>query len=401
MRAKRTAMDLRCWRALVAPLAWCIALLLPQGVALADWRVGYDVTLEGTLAQQQFLAGRDVHLRADVTDKVFAAGRRITSDGGRIDMLVAAGTRIELKNSTFRDLLVAGTEVILDSTVENDVDAAVCPMCWWSSGRFELGSNGRIGDEARLAAGAIEIKGTVGGNLFAVARRIVISGTITGKADLRAKEIVIASGAQLGGELIAHSPSTPEIAADAKVAGPLRHTPSRFDLPEPRELVRRMVWIAVIGAIGVSLGIFVLGAALQIALPDLLQGAADRLSERPWGSIGRGLAWILLLHAAIFVASVTIIGIPLAVVLLAGLVILVTLGLVVAAYALGLWLRHRRKEPVVPLGTSGRIAWTLLGLAIILLVNVIPVIGWIFAFLAFLAGLGAVAGSVWRRLRVA
>lgn len=367
--------------------------------AAAEVSAGREVSITGDRAKQQFLAGYRVHIGANVADDVFAVGREVTIEGARARTVVTGAERIVLKDSVLHDLFAGGQDIEIQGTIEDDAMVAVCPVCPWGSGRLLLGPTGRIGDDAHLAAGTLEIQGTVGGNLTAVARRIVISGSVSGKADLTAKEIVIASGARLGGELVAHSPKPADIASDATVGGPVRHIETEVNIPNPEDLPRMIAFFAVTAAIVLLLGVFLLGVLGQVATPGPLSRGAVALHTELWGSIGRGLAWILLVPAVGALLFASLIGIPAGVILMAAFVVLLTLAFLTAAYAIGLWVRNRRAAGVPEPRTGGRIGWTLLGILILLIAWAVPFVGWIFAFLALLGGLGAVTVGLWPRVR--
>jgi hypothetical protein len=330
---------------------------------------------------------------------VFAVGREVTIEGARAQALVVGGSTIVVKDSTVHDLFAGGHDIDIQGTVEDDAIVAVCPICPWGTGRLLLGPTGRIGDDALLAAGTLEIQGTVGGNLTAVARRIVVSGTIGGKTDLTANEIVIASGARLGAELVARSPKRPEIAADATIVGPVRVVETEVNIPDPQDLPRMMAVFAVVAGLALLGGVFVVGVLGQLAAPGPLSRGAATLQVELWGSIGRGLAWMLLVPAIGALLFASIIGIPAGAILMAAFVVLLTLAFVTAAYAIGLWVRSRRTTALPEPRTGGRIGWTLLGILVLLIAWAVPFVGWIFAFLALLGGLGAVAAGLrpWAR----
>jgi hypothetical protein len=367
--------------------------------AAAEVSAGREVSITVDRAKQQFLAGYRVHIGANVADDVFAVGREVTIEGARARMLVTGADRIVVKDSVLHDLFAGGQDIEIHGTIEDDAMVAVCPVCPWGSGRLLLGPAGRIGDDAHLAAGTLEIQGTVGGNLTAVARRIVISGSVTGKANLTAKEIVIASGARLGGELVARSPKPADLASDVTVAGPVRHIETEVNIPDPEDLPRMVAVFAVMAAIVVLLGVFLLGVLGQFVAPGPLSRGAATLRTELWGSIGRGLAWILLVPALGALLFASLIGIPAGVILMAAFVVLLTLAFLTAAYAIGLWVRNRRAAGVPEPRTSGRIGWTLLGILILLIAWAVPLVGWIFAFLALLGGLSAVTVGLWPRVR--
>jgi hypothetical protein len=369
--------------------------------ALAEVQASRSVEITGEQQHQQFAAGDTVRITAQVADDIFAAGREVTLDGARAHTLVTGAGRLVLRNSTIRDLIAGSLDVEIHGVIEDDAVIAVCPICWWGSRRILIGKDARIGDEARLFADTIVIDGTIGGELRATARRIVISGSIVGKADLKAKEVVIASTARLGGEVIVRSPGKPEIATGATITGPLREVPTKMDFPDVSEWPRRLIWLAVFAALAVALGMLVLGALSQITVPRLVQAGADRLTAQPWTNVGLGLAWALLTPAIAALLFVSLIGVPAGIVLMAGFVVLVALGFVSAGYAAGLWLRQRIKSQPAVLGTWGRVGWTVLGLLALILINIIPFLGWIIALLIFMAGLGAAASAVIDRFRTA
>jgi cytoskeletal protein CcmA (bactofilin family) len=367
--------------------------------AVAEVSAGREVSITGDRTKQQFLAGYRVHVGATVADDVFAVGREVTIEGARARMVVTGADRIVVKDSVLHDLFASGQEIEIQGTIEDDAMVAVCPVCPWGSGRLLLGPAGRIGDDGHLVAGTLEIQGTVGGNLTAVARRIVISGSVSGKADLTAKEILIASRARLGGELVARSPKQPDIASDATVAGPVRHIETEVNIPDPEDLPKMIGFFAVAAAVVLLLGVVLLGVLGQLAAPGPLSRGAATLRTEPWGSIGRGLAWILLVPAVGALLFASLIGIPAGVILMAAFVVLLTLAFLTAAYTIGLWVRNRRAATVPEPRTGGRIGWTLLGILILLIAWAVPLVGWIFAFLALLGGLGAITAGLWPRMR--
>ena len=385
-----------------------VAVLMVAGVALslaspavAEVRAARSVEITGEQQHQLFAAGDTVRITANVTDDVFAAGREVTLEGARAHTLVAGAGRLVVRNSTIRDLIAGGLDVEIHGTIEDDAVIAVCPMCWWAPRRILIGKEARIGDDARLFADTIEIDGSITRELHATARMIVISGNVGGKADIKAKEIVIASSARFGGDVTFRSPAKPEIATGATIVGPVKEVATKVDFPDVSELPRKLAWLAVTIAIAAAVGMLVLGALSQLALPRLLQASADRLVDQPWANVGYGLAWALLTPAIAALLAFTLIGAPAAIVLVAGLIVLAALGFVTAGYAAGLWLKQRiRPQPATP-GTFGRIGWTVLGLLVLLLMMVVPFVGWILVALIFMGCLGAATSAVLERFKVA
>ena len=384
-----------------APIVLFLALLAfpASHSALAQQSTGRDVTVTGEQSKQQFVAGERIHIGANISDEVFAAGREITIERARAQSVYLVGDTIRVKDSTLRDIIAGAHDIEISGTIEDDALIAVCPICPWGSGRLLVDPQGRIGDDAHLLAGTLEIQGTVGGDLRATARRIVISGTIGGKADLSAKEIVIASTARLAGELVARSPKRPEIAAGATISGPVREIETEINIPDPRDLRKAIGWVAAAAAAILVLGALFLGVLGQLAAPGPLSRAARRMRTELWSCIGRGLAWALILPVIGALLFASLIGIPAGVILMAMLLVLWALAFVTSAYAIGLWLRSRRAAAVREPGTGARIGWTLVGILVLSISWMVPFVGWIFAVLALLGGLGAIAANLWRQVR--
>lgn len=394
--------DMLPWFLMAALIAILVVLGLtglPRAAAQSQITAGRSIELMGQHSDQQFVAGDRVLITANISDDVFAAGREVTLEGAHAQSLMVGARKFVLRNSQIRDLFAGGLDVEILGQIEDDAIVGVCPICPWGTGNLLIGKDARIGHDARLASGTLEVQGTIVGNLRAAARRIVISGSIGGKADLKAKEIVIADGARLGGELIARSPTKPQISSSATITGPVREIETKVDIPEPADFMKAMVAFSIAAAIAISVGLLALGALSQLVLPELLQASAEYLRKEPWAKLGFGLAWALLIPGAAALLIFSIIGAPAGIVIMAAYIVIGALAFVTSGYAVGLWLRNRRSPTAALPSTVSRIGWTVLGLFALLLVGVVPLVGWALVALAFLAGLGAITSSIWERLR--
>ena len=389
------------WWLSIAGFALFLFLMFLLGVtwlsrAAGDSRVvtGRSVELTGTHVDQQFISGDQVRISAQVADDIFAAGREVTLDGAKAHSLVVGARRLVMRSSTIHDLISGGLDVEIAGVIEDDAVIGVCPICPWGSGHVLIGKEAKIGHDARIASGTLEIQGAIAGNLRASARRIVISGSVGGKADLKAKEIVIASGARLGGEVIARSPTKPQISAEATIIGPVREIATKVDIPDASQIGKGLAKFAIAVALAFGLGVLVLGGLLQLALPQFLASNVAQLRAEPWPNLGYGLAWALLVPAVAASLFATVIGAPTAFVIMAVFVVLSALAMVTAGSSIGTWLRERRPGAGVSPAVGARIGWTMLGLLLLLVVAAVPFVGWILAVLLWLASLGAVTRGI-------
>ncbi len=381
--------------AVVAVLTVAAVVAAPISVANADDKT--ITTLSGDHQKQQFVTGERVEVtNANVADDIFAVGRNVIFDTVSAKTVIAAGMSLSFKDITADDLVVAGGQMDLSGNIKDDVVAAVCPFCPMG-GRLHLTNDMQIGDDARLAGRDIAVDGRIGGDLYAAAQQFRLSGEVVGNARIEADRIVLAPGARIGGDLLYTSQTKPEVPDGAVIAGQVRQVESQ--LPFAEGLPESWIWYGVLAVTGFVVAILLLGAAVQLAVPGLLSNAVATVQAKPWSTLGRGLVFALVVPVAIALLMATVIGIPIGMVTAAGFVVLVALAFVAIAYCIGLYVRRLFGRQDVPTGLGSRILWTSLGILILLIVGLIPFIGWAIGVLAMIAGLGAVISQLGPVLR--
>ena len=359
-------------------------------------------TLTGEHQKQQFALGERVEItKANIGDDIFAMGRDLVFDNVSAKNIIAAGLSHSLSDISAEDLILLGGQLELSGTIKDDMVAAVCPFCPFH-GRLHLTKTTRIDDDARLAGRDIAIDGRIGGNLYAFAQNFRLAGEIAGNAKIEADRIVLAPGARIAGDLLYAGANKPEVASGAVVVGEIRQIDTEFPFSEG--IPDDWIWYAVAAVIGVLLALFLLGAALQLVVPGVLFDAANTAVDRPWGSIGRGLAIAILAPGIAALLMATIIGVPVGIIIMAAFIVLLALAYVTIAYCIGLYIRRSfgRQNPAI--GYGARVLWTTTGMIALGVVGLIPFVGWAISLLALVAGIGAIAqrlGPVFRSAEAA
>lgn len=375
----------------ISTLLLAILVSSPSWTALAQ-ETAERTTLTGSYQKQQFVAGERVEIsKATVADDVFAAGQDLTFESVSAKNIFAAGMSLSFKSIEADDLILAGGQMTLSGIVKDDVVAAVCPFCPFG-GRLHLTDGMQIGDDARLAGRDIAIDGKIGGDLYAAAQYVKLSGEVVGNAKIEATTIVLAPGARIGGDLTYVGPNKPEVPEGATVAGKIRKVKS--DLPIAEGFPTSWIWYGVLAIMGFLVALILLGGALQLVVPGLLSAAATTAVDRPWASLGRGLVIALLTPAVTAVVMATVIGVPIGIVTIATFVVLLAMAFVAICYCIGLFVRGLFARTDVPAGYSSRLLWTAAGILILVVIGLVPFIGWALGVLAILAGLGAVIGQL-------
>ena len=238
------------------------------------------------------------------------------------------------------------------------------------------------GETVRTAVvfnGPVVIEGTVTETLVVFNGRTTISGSVSEDVIVFRGRVAIASGAEVGGDVV--TSSEPQVAEGATVRGDLQDVTTRFDL-EDTFGGRMAVWIAY------SVSALILGLLLLLLAPRIDGAIATTARSRLGASIGLGVAAFFLLPIAAILLLVTIVGIPLGVFLLLALALLYTVGYVIASHAVG---RFILKAP------KSRFLAFLVGLGILRLLALVPVVGGLSWILATMFGLGLLIVSARRK----
>jgi len=370
----------------------CLVIAVAQPCAAEEHQDWVKHSLSGDHQDQQFVAGERVEVtNANVADDIFAAGNDLKFDTVSAKLIVAAGASLWFSGVTADDMIVAGGQMDLSGEVNDDLVAAVCPVCP-VGGRLHVTRSMQIGDDARLAGREIVIDGSVGGDLYAAAQHFELSGTVAGDARIMAESIVLESGARVGGDLRYSGPSQPQLRDGAVVAGKIIEVDA--PIPFEEEAPAHPVMIGVFAGLGFLVAVMLLGIVLQLAVPAVLSRAAETARTAMWTSLGRGLVVALLGPAAIVLLVVTVIGAPVGIIGAAALVLLYALAFVAVAYCIGLYLRRRFGKADDIKGAWSRMLWTATGILLLIVIGLVPFIGWAIDVLAVIAGLGAVTSQL-------
>lgn len=247
------------------------------------------------------------------------------------------------------------------------------------TGRAEVRAGERVNTVVILDGPAV-IDGSVDGSVVALNGDVRVTGTVDDAVVALRGRAIVESGARVGGDVV--SSESPQVAPGATVDGDIRT--SRFSFRALGWFLWAAWWVAV------TVSVLVLGLLLLRLAPSAMAASLAVARNEAGPTLGWGIALAIGLPALSVALLFTLLGIPLGLLGLLSLILLCTVGYVVAALALG---RLAVKEP-----TSIYLAF-LAGFAILRVVNLVPVLGGLVSFLATAVGLGAVAIAGWRAAR--
>ena len=348
----------------------CAALVALALAALAGCSVHYDGddSVTHQFGSDYFGAGGMLNLTEPVEgDAILTGGHVSTASEVRGD-LVAAGGEVSIGGAIGDDLYAAGGSVQFDAIVNGN---------------------------ARVAGGDISV-----GPATIVGGTVRLDGEVIGDAEVRAKELVIGPSARIGGRLIYHGPSEPTVPEGAVISGGIEFHEQDVgrvfhdSQPEVRDAATGL------GTFLWFLGVFVAGALFVLLVPGFTSEAAAAIGRKPLPSLGLGLAILLCVPFVAVVLLITIIGIPVALLLMSLYLLVLFLGWITAA----LFVAQRglaALRPGRPVTRGWQLLALLLGLVVLWLLRQLPLVGGLIGFVALLAGIGALAWRAFNSPRTA
>ncbi|MGH7264012.1 MAG: hypothetical protein ACREMB_04040, partial [Candidatus Rokuibacteriota bacterium] len=239
---------------------------------------------------------------------------------------------------------------------------------------------------AWLAGGDVEVRGRIGQALRAAGGAIRLDARIDGDVDLIGGEIEIGPATEIGGRLVYRSPGPARIDPAARIAGGVTHL--RPPPSGPPAAIASTV-LRVIGLVA-FLALVVTGLVLLLLFPGFFAASARTVATDPWKTLGLGLAALVATPALALALMLTVLGVPLALVLLAAYGVALLVGFLVGAVFLGdagARLLGRGREP----SRGARVAGFLVALLLLGLAGAVHLAGGLLLFLVLLFGLGALA----------
>ena len=351
-----------------------------------------DAAVTHEFGSDYFGAGGMLNLTDAIEgDAVLAGGRVAIASEVKGDLVVAGG-ELSLGGAVGDDLYAAGGSVQLDAIVNGNARVA--------GGDVAVGPATVVAGALSLNGGRVRFDGNTHQSLRVSGGSVTVNGEVHGDAEVRAEELEIGPATRIGGRLVYRGPVEPAVPEGAVIEGGIEFHEESVD--RYFEDARPRVHDAVHG-IGTFLwfvGVFVAASLFVLLFPRFARDAASAIGRSPMQSLGLGLAILVCVPFVAIVLLITIIGIPLALLLMALYLLVMFLGWVTAA----LFVAQRGLETLRPGSTATR-TWQLtalfLALVALWLLRQIPLVGGLIALLVLLAGIGALAGQAWNGRRSA
>lgn len=397
---------------------------------------GNTVTINGVINGDAFLVGNQITVSKDavITGNLFVGCQNATVAGevngsllgGSASMIVSEGANIG------RNVYYGGFSLETKPGTATGRDLY--------AGLYQAVLDGKIGRNANLDAGAVELNGAVGGdvqvdlgtsteNELQTPPTFFFPGMGTTMPAPIKPGLRVSPEAKIGGKLV-YTASFKELASiNAKPAnGIVYQTPVPIEVKQaPETSVATKVSVIspfvkwLLDTLRNLVTLLILGGLALWLLPELLRRLVEQVKAKPAPSAGYGFVVVVIGYAAAFFAALVIllVGIIFMVITLGGLgktiftvgfsgiaLALAIFGLLVGygsklvlAYLGGDWILKQ----LAPQSSPAKIWAMVIGVVIYTLLRSIPLIGWLFGLLATLFGIGAMwlLYRQWRSSRLA
>ena len=339
----------------------------------------------------------DIHDRRG--DAVVAAGS--VTIAGRIsgDALIAAG-QARINGNVGGDARVVAGEYRQSGGVAGevavasgkvDIDGSVGDDLYVASEDVRLGSEARIGHNARIAGQDVLIKGRIDGDLDVQGETVAIDAQIGGNVSIRARNIILGPDTTIEGALKWKAAEAPDIAPDAIIAhGVTGQIVKRWDQrggwawDRPWNAAPSGAVFAGDAAVRlmVAFSALLIAAFIVFLAPTGADRAVDNVRRRWPVVIAWGAGAIMVTPPLAILLMVSIIAVPIGLLALLAYPLLLLFGYAAGAAILGVFILRGRSE-------GRRVLAAGAGVAALTVAAFVPFVGPLVGFAAMVMGLGA------------
>lgn len=337
------------------------------------------------LGRDHFAAGQNIAVAKAVAGDLLAAGREVIIEDKVGGDAAAAGGTVRLNGNISDNTYAAGGQVFVNGTISRNARLA--------GGTVEIAPSSRIEGGASIASGEVRMNGSIGGYLQAAGGSLFINGPVGGDVEASGGEIELGPNARIAGKLRYRSRSDLKQDPGAQLLGGIERLPYRVpSAPAIGGLFRVVFWVW-------TLGLMLLMAIILLLLPGFGNVIA-MVEARPGASALLGFVLLVCIPVASLILLITLIGAPLALLSMAFYFVLLVVGYLAAAAAVGDTILKRLRA-----GTVERVGWRIAaaisGIFVIAILGRIPVLGGLIGFAALIIGIGGVGLQLNRALRPA
>lgn len=359
--------------------------VLPMTSFAATVQNGYAVTIANPIPENAYISGDAISVESNIIGDLVSAAGYLNIENDVFGGVIAAATAIDISSNIKGSARLAGSTVKISGNVNGDVFVL--------AGNVDITKNATIGGDLIVYAGNVKIDGIVHGNLQGDIGILRITGIIGKNVNIKTGKFAnVSETAKINGDFIYTSSSIAYI-PKTSVVGEIKrneiagdwHNKGLFGLVTFGYLFAKLIGFLMMAIIGLLIAIFVPTEFLKVAL---------LIKHSFWKYLGIGFLALIVIPISCIILLCTIIGAPFGLIVGAAFSIMAYVSTIFAGYFIGnLILRGETHNKWKIWGKA------LLGLLIMSIVCLIPFLGWLAVFVAWLVGFGAFIARRWEMVK--
>ncbi len=334
-----------------------------------------------------FQAGQNYSLGSAsvVNDNLYVAGANVSMAGKVSGDLLAAGANVAISGPVQADVLAVGGTVNVSGQVGGNLRAA--------GGNVIL--SGSTGGETVAAGGSVNYSGTTAKNAYFYAGKVYINGQVNGDLQVSANEVTLGPDAVVSGNFSYSSPKEAVMENGATVKGQVNFNkiaPKAGEKDKSGMLAGLIALTAVLKFLAIALAAIIALYAFKRGTSSVVNQAVSNF----WKEAGRGFIILIVTPIAGIISFATLIGLPLGLLALFLYAALIMASVIVSPLVFArLCLKYVFKKD------GYETNWWIVILSVLVLgvISLIPIVGWIFSFILFLASMGSLSGYLYGKLK--
>jgi hypothetical protein len=336
----------------------------------------------GQAHKNVYAAGSQVRVGTPIHGDLVVAGSTVLILAPVEQDLIAAGGTIEIQMPVGDDVRVAGGKVFVGAGVGGDLIAG--------AGQLTLSPASKVAGDVVIAGGTLTLEGEIAGKLMASGGTILLNGDFGGDVTVRSKQrIEVGPHCRVKGMLTCYAPEPVTVPAGASIPRTKFHKVEGEGTYHPGGAFTALVGLWSL----INLVALLLASVLVLKfLPKPVASFLAAVQKNPLRNLGMGLVVFLLWTVIVLVLFLSVVGYFSAMIVAALLFLAILAAKLMTGFYMGSLLRRWMGKPQGPLG----FAWVAGGIVVLLILAMIPVLGWLALLYLWLVTFGTIWGMVSR-----
>lgn len=334
----------------------------------------------------QFRSARHISISEDevIEGDLFVGGGIITIDGVITGDLFFGCNTININGEVKGDIIGMAASFTLNGTAGDDVrvwcrsvniNGLIAKSLTAFGQDVVLSKQSIVKRDAIVGCTEAMLEGGILGEIWSGSKILQLSGVVGKQAEFGAKQIIIRPSAEIHGNLKYRAKKI-EIMDGASIEGKIEK------LPPKKKKSKWLSWKFYVLKMIYMIGAILVGIVMIKLSPDLTIKVTKQVRQY-WRSLGVGFVVLICLPIALILVAATVIGIPLAVILLIFYLLFLYTGKIFVSLVIGQEILKSRESASI---------WALiLGIVIFTVLFNIPYVGWLIKLLVMILGLGALS----------